>query len=148
MLEGDLQRRGRLDVVFGLFLASGLTGGAVCLLGIGNWLYPQGEGAFGIFYLALFSLVLSFLAYLAGGIHMFMESTDREVRFGVALTTAHVVGWLLVIGIELWREDPTWSWVMRLAAVLEPSLYGVAALALASRWFWWRRHHVPRRVAA
>jgi hypothetical protein len=66
----------------------------------------------------------------------------------VALTTAHVVGWLLVIGIELWREDPTWGWVMRLAAILEPSLYGVAAIALAARWFWWRRHHVPMQVAA
>jgi len=82
MLEGDLQRRGRLDVVFGLLLASGLTVGAVCLLAIGNWLYPQGEGAFGIFYLALSSLVLSFLACLAGGIHMLMESTDRESSSG------------------------------------------------------------------
>ena len=148
MPADDLHRRRRLDVVFGLFLASGVTVGAVCLLAIGDWIYPQGEGASGIFYLAVFSLVPSFLAWLAGGVHMLTASRDRDVRLGVALTTAHLVWWLIVVGIELWRDDPSWGWVMRIAAILEPSLYGVGATSLAARWFWWRRRHGSVQVAA
>jgi hypothetical protein len=149
MRADDLHRRWRLDVVFGLFLASGLTVGVVCLLAIRNWLYPQGEGAFGIFYLAVFSLAPAFLSCLAGGMYLLlMDAGDREVRLGVALTTAHVVGWLMVIVVELSREDPTWSGVMRVAALLEPSLYGVAAMFLGARWFWWRRPHGSVQASA
>jgi hypothetical protein len=121
----ELRRRRLLDVVFGLFIATGVTVGAVCLLTIGNWVYPQGEGAFGIFYLGVFSLLLSLVAWLAGGVYLILAFRDRDVGLGVALSSAHLMWWLSVVGIELWRDDPTWSWVMRLAAILEPSLYGV-----------------------
>jgi hypothetical protein len=140
----DLHRRRRLDVVFGLFLASGVTVGAVCLWAIWDWVDPQGEGAFGLLYLGVFSFVPTLLAWVAGGAHMFTASRDRDVRLGVVLITAHLVCWFLVIGIELLRDDPSWNWAMRTAAILEPSLFGVGTTALAVRWFWWRR----RRLSA
>ena len=116
-------------------------------MAIGDWVYPQGEGASGIFYLGVFSFVPSFLAWLAGGVHMFMASRDRDVRLGVALTTAHLVWWLLVIGIELVRDDPSWGWIMRIVTIVEPGVYAVGITYLAARWFWWQRRHGLERVA-
>jgi hypothetical protein len=147
MPANDLQRR-RLDVVFGLFLASGVTVGAVCLWAIWDWISPQGEGAFGLLYLGVFSFVPSLLALLAGGVHMFTESRDRDVRLGVALTTAHLVWWVLMICIELLRDDPSTGLTVRIALILEPSLYAVGTTALAVRWFWWRRRQGPVQVEA
>ena len=147
MPADDLRRR-RLDVVFGLFLASGVTVGAVCLWAIWDWISPQGEGTFGLLYLGVFSFVPSLMALLAGSVYMFTTSRDRDVRLGVALTTAHLVWWLLVIGIELWRDDPTWGWIMRSVTIVEPALYAVGITCLAARWFWWRRRHGPEQVAA
>ena len=148
MPADDLRRRRRLDVVFGLFLASGVTVGAVCLWAIWDWIDPQGEGAFGLYYLGVFSFVPSLLAWLAGGAHMFMAPRDRDVRLGVALTTAHLVWWLLMICIELLRDDPSTGWTVRIALILEPSLYGVGTTALGVRWFWWRRRQGPVQVEA
>jgi hypothetical protein len=85
---------------------------------------------------------------LAGGVHIFMASRNRDVRLGVALTTAHLVWWLLVIGIELWRDDPSFGWVMRIVTIVEPGLYAVGVTFLAGRWFWWRRRHGPVQVEA
>jgi hypothetical protein len=96
----------------------------------------------------VFSFVPTLLAWVSGGVHMFTASRDRDVRLGVALITAHLVCWFLVIGIELLRDDPSWGWAMRTAAILEPSLYGVGTTALAVRWFWWRRRRGPMEVAA
>ena len=146
MPADDLQRR-RLDGVFGLFLASGVTVGAYCLWAVADWIHSQGEGAFGLFYLGAFSFVPTLVAWLAGGVHMFMASRNRDVGRGVALTTAHLVWWLLVVGIELLRDDPSWGWVMRIATIVEPGLYAVGVTYLASRWFWWRRQG-PGQVAA
>jgi hypothetical protein len=143
----ELRRRRRLDVVFGLFLASGVTVGAYCLWAVADWIHSQGEGAFGLFYLGAFSFVPVLLAWLAGGVYALMASGDRDLRLGVALTTAHVVWWLIVIGIELWRDDPSWGWVMRVATIVEPCLYAVGITYLAARWFWWRRRHASVRVA-
>jgi len=146
MPADDLQRR-RLDGVFGLFLASGVTVGAYCLWAVADWIHSQGEGAFGLFYLGAFSFVPTLVAWLAGGVHMFMASRNRDVGRGVALTTAHLVWWLLVVGIELLRDDPSWGWVMRIATIVEPGLYAVGVTYLAARWFWWRRQG-PGQVAA
>ena len=137
----DLHQRWRLDVVFGLFLASGVTIGAYCLWAIADWIHSQGEGAFGLFYLGLLSFVPTLLAWLAGGVHIFMASRNRGVRLGVVLTTAHLVWWLIVIGVEVLRDDPSWGWVMRIATIVEPSLYAVGVTYLAARWFWWDRRH-------
>lgn len=123
MSPGALHGRRSLDVVFGLFLATGVTLGAYCLWAVADWIRPQGEGAFGLFYLGAFSFVPTRLAWLAGGVHMFMASKNRDVRLGMGLTTAHLVWWLLVIGIELWRDDPSFGWVMRIATIVEPGLY-------------------------
>jgi hypothetical protein len=146
MPADDLHLR-RLNLVFGLFLASGVTVGAYGVWAITDWIHSQGEGAFGLFYLGAFSFVPALLAWLAGGIHMFMGSTNRDVRLGVGLTTAHLVWWLIVVGIELLRDNPSWGWVMRIATIVEPSLYAVGMTLLAVRWFLGRRRHGPGQVA-
>jgi hypothetical protein len=43
MSADDLHRR-RLDAVFGLFLASGVTVGAYCVWAVADWIHSQGEG--------------------------------------------------------------------------------------------------------
>lgn len=134
-----LHGRRSLDVVFGLFLATGVTVGAYALWALVDWVHSLGEDAFGIMYLGAFSFVPTLLAWLAGGIHLFLAPRNQDVRLGVALTTAHLVWWLLVIGIELWREDPSFGWIMRTVTTVEPALYAVALTFLAARWFWWRR---------
>ena len=77
-----------------------------------------------------------------------MTPRNRDVRLGVALTTGHLLWWLLLIGIVLWREDPSFGWVMRIATIVEPGLYAVGVTFLSARWFWWRRRHDPVQVAA
>jgi hypothetical protein len=146
MPADDLHRR-RLNLVFGLFLATGVTVGAYCVWAIADWIHSQGEGAFGLFYLGAFSFVPALLAWLAGGIHMFTGSTSRDVRLGVGLTTAHLVWWLIVVGIELLRDNPSWGWVMRIATIVEPSLYAVGITLLPVRWFLGRGRHGPGQVA-
>jgi hypothetical protein len=138
MPADDLHRRW-LDGVFGLFLASGVTVGAYCVWAAADWIHSQGEGAFGLYYLGAFSFVPTLVAWLAGGVHMVMASRNRDVGLGVTLTTAHLVWWLLVVGIELLRDDPSWGWVMRIATIVEPGLYAVGVTCLAARWFWGRR---------
>jgi hypothetical protein len=147
MSPGVLHGRQSQDVVFGLFLANGVTVGAYCLWAVADWIHSQGEGAFGLYYLGAFSFVPTLLAWLAGGVHMFMASRNRDVRIGVALTTIHLVWWLLLIGIELRRDNPSFGWVMRMATIVEPCLYAVGVTFLAARWFWWRRHD-PGQVVA
>lgn len=137
-----------LDVVFALFLTSGVMVGAYSVWAIADWIHSQGEDAFGMFYLGLLSFVPTLLALLVGGGYTFLASRNRDVRLGLVLITAHLVWWLLVIGVELWREDPTWGWVMRVVTIIEPCFYAVGITWLAARWFWWRRRHGPEQVAA
>lgn len=145
--ETSAPHRRWLDVVFALFLASGVMVGAYSLWAIADWIHSQGEGAFGMYYLGVFSFVPTLLALLAGGSYTFLASRNRDVRLGLALTTAHLVWWLLVIGIEVWRDDPSWGWVMRVVTIVEPSLYAVGITCLAARWFWWRRRQGLEPVA-
>jgi hypothetical protein len=149
MSPGALHGRRSLDVVFGLFLASGVTVGTYCLWAIADWIHPQGERGFGLYVIGAFSFVPALLAWLAGGVHMFMGSRTRDVRLAMALTTAHLVWWLLLIGIAaLWRDHPLFGRVFRTATIVEPGLYAVGVSFLAARWFWWGRGHDPLQVAA
>jgi hypothetical protein len=149
MSPGTLHGRRSLDVVFGLFLASGVTVGTYCLWALADWIHPQGEQGFGLYIIGAFSFVPALLAWLAGGAHMFTASRDRSVRLGVALTTAHLVWWLfLMIGVELWRDNPWFGRVFRAATLVEPGLYAVGITFLAARWFWWCRGHDAEQVAA
>ncbi len=147
MSPGTLHGRRSLDVVFGLFLVSGVTVGAYSLWAVADWIHSQGEDAFGIVYLGAFSFLPTLMAWLAGGVHLLVTSRNQEVRLGVAMTTAHLVWWLLVIGIELWRADPSFGWILRTVTTVEPGLYAVGLIVLAARWFWWRRRHGPVQVA-
>lgn len=144
MSPGTLHGRRSLDVVFGLFLASGVTVGTYCLWAVADWIHPQGERGFGLYIIGAFSFVPALLAWLAGGAHMFLASRDRDVRLGVALTTAHLVWWLLLIGIELWRPNPLFGRVLT-ATIVEPGLYAVGMTFLAARWFWWLRRQSSGR---
>jgi hypothetical protein len=94
MPADDQHQRRWLDVVFGLFLVSGVTVGAYCLWAVADWIHSQGEGAFGLFYLGVLSFVPTLLAWLAGGVHMLMASRNRDVRLagGVDHRPLGVVG--------------------------------------------------------
>ena len=92
LLIGGIHSRGGSLIVFVLAGGVALWHGGCCrgLTPLGNRT-RTGEGAFGLFFLGAFSFVPTLLAWLAGGVHMFMASWNRDVRLGVALTTAHVV---------------------------------------------------------
>jgi hypothetical protein len=141
MSTGTLHGPRSLDVVFGVFLASGITVGAYALWAVADWIQPQGEKAFGSLFVGALSFAPTLLAWLAGGVHMFQGSKNRDVRLGVALATAHFLWWLLLIGIAVWRHlPPPPQWVMRAATAVEPGLYAVGVTILGTRWFWRRRH--------
>jgi hypothetical protein len=55
MSPGTLHGRRSLDIVFGLFLASGVTVGAYRLWAAADWIHSLGEDAFGSVYLGAFS---------------------------------------------------------------------------------------------
>jgi hypothetical protein len=135
---GVLRGRRSLDVVFGLFLASGLTVGAYGLLALTDLIHSWGEGAIGIVGLGALSFVPTVLAWMAGGVRAAIGPPERNVRRGVALITGHLLWWGVVIAIEMWREDPSWGWAMRVATIGEPGLYAVGITGLAGRWFWRR----------
>ena len=147
MSSHDPLRRRWLHVIFGLFLAAGVAVGAYFVWAVADWIRPQGEGAFGLLFVGGVSFVPAFLGWLAGGAYL-LTARDRDVRFGVALTTAHIVWWLLVIGLAMRGALPSWKWAQRLATTVEPGLYAFGATALAARWFWRRRGHGPVRAVA
>jgi hypothetical protein len=146
MSPGMLHGRRSLDVVFALFLAGGVTAGAYFLWAVADWIHPQGERALGLFVIGAFSFVPALLAWLAGGAHLFMASRDSDVRLGLALTTAHLVWWLLLIGIVLWRHHLLNGWVLRTATIVEPGLYAAGVTLLAARWFWWGRRRAAEHA--
>ena len=148
MLPRALVGRRSLHLLFGLFLATGVTAGASFLWAVANWIRPQGEGAFGMLYLGELSFVPAVLAWLAGGILLLMGSRDRDVRLGVALTTAHLLWWVLVLAIGTSGKAPQGKWPTILMAGVEPGLYAAGITALAARWFWWRRGEGSVQAAA
>lgn len=137
-----------LPVIFGLFLAAGVTVGAYFVWAVADWIRPEGEGAFGLLFVGGCSFVPAVLGWLAGGVYLLVASKDRDVRLGVALTTAHLVWWLLVIGMAVWGKGLLPGWATRLVTTVEPGLYAVGVTALAARWFWWRRGDGPVQAAA
>jgi hypothetical protein len=122
--------------------------GTYSLWAIADWIHSQGEDAFGMFYLGVYSFVPTLMAWLVGGGYTLMASRNRDVRLGLVLTTAHLVWWLFVIGVELWHEETTWGWGMRVVTIVEPGFYAVAMTCLAARWFRWQRRHGPEQVAS
>lgn len=131
-----------LDVVFALLLATGLVVGTVFLLAVGDWLRPQGEDAFGIYILAMLSLVPTCLAWLASGIQSFRGTRDPDVRLGALLTTGHLVWWVAAVAL-LMRLSPSAPSGLVAILVLEVGCYAVATTVLALRWFRGRRRAMP-----
>ena len=130
--------RRSLRVIFGLFLAGGITVGAFFVWALANWIRPEGEKAFGLLYVGAVSFVPVLLGWLAGGAYLVMVSKDRDVRLGVALTTAHVVWWLLLIGIAASGKVEPWGWGERLVTIVEPGLYAAGVSVVAVRGLWGR----------
>jgi hypothetical protein len=147
-VSSALAGRRSLWILFGLFLASGLTAGVYFVWALADWILPEGEGAFGLFFVGAVSFIPVTLAWVIGGIHLFLKSREREVRVGVALTTAHLVWWLILIGFLVWSRPRAWAWAFRSATILEPGLYAVGVSLLAARWFWRRRSDGPVRALA
>jgi hypothetical protein len=83
MSPRTLHGRRSLDVVFGLFLVTGVTVGAYCLWAVADWIHPPGERGFGLYIIGALSFVPALLAWLGGGAHIFMATRDRHVRLGV-----------------------------------------------------------------
>jgi hypothetical protein len=79
MSPSTLHGRRSLDVVFGLFLASGVTVGAYCLWAVADWIHSQGEGAFGLLYLGAFSFVPT---HLDSGVRVFSGSLRIQEALG------------------------------------------------------------------
>jgi hypothetical protein len=148
MSPGTRQGRRSLDAVFGLFLATGVTVGTYCLWAIADWMFPQGERGFGLSIIGAFSFVPALLAWLAGGVLMLRGSRGSGLRRGVALTTVHSAWWVLLTGIELWRDNPSSGWPWRALNIVEPGLYAAGITFLAARWFWWHRREHLLPVAA
>ena len=98
-MSTDHLHRRRLDVVFGLVLASGVMVGAYFLWAVADWIHSQGEGAFGLYYLGVYSFVPTLLAGLAGGAHMCVAPGNRDVRLGVVITAVNLACWIALIGI-------------------------------------------------
>jgi len=148
MSPRSLDPRRFLHVIFGLFLATGLTVGAYFLWALADWIRPQGEGAFGAFFVGGVSFLPALLGCLFGSTYLFMVSTDRDVRRGVALTIAHLGWWVLLVAIAATREPRAWGWGTRVATIVEPGIYAIGMTLLAARWFWWRRGDGPVHAAA
>jgi hypothetical protein len=137
-----------LRVIFVLFLASGVMVGACFAWALADWIRPQGEGAFGLFFLGAVSFVPVLLGWLAGGAYLLLVSRDGDVRLGVALASAHLVWWLVVIGIGAWGKAPSLGWGERIVTTVEPGLYAIGVTLLAARWFWRRRGDAAVQAAA
>ena len=140
------QSRRSLDLAFGMLLASGVCVGGVGLLGIRDWIWPQGEGAFALYIYGQLSFIPTILAWLASGVISLLGSRDRDLRLAAMLTTGHLGWWLVFIGLLMWihRSPPA---VIFASVSLEPILYGSAASYLAVRWFR-RRSLYSKQVAA
>lgn len=147
MRTDDPPVRRRLDVAFGLLLASGVSVGVVWLLVIGNSVKPQGEGAFGLYILGMLSFVPTVLACFACGLQAFVAPRDGDARLGAALAAGHLGWWLVVVGLGTWLDEPLTGWTMRII-LAEPGVYGLGATYLAVRWFRRRRPHSVGQPAA
>ena len=64
------------------------------------------------------------------------------VRPAVAVTAAHLVWWVAVIGIELYRADPSFD-PLHWLAMLEPAVFAGSAIVLGIRWFRYLRRTRP-----
>ena len=137
-----------LDVVFALFLINGVVIGATVLAAIAALGSSDRDPWLGVFALGMSTFLPSILAWIASGVRSFMRPRDAEVRLGAMLATAHLLVWALLVALGSYSgiSNPS-GWVLAIP-MLATAVYGIAATALAVRWFLYRRRRFPGQVAA
>ena len=68
-------------------------------------LVPQGEDAFVVYLVAMFSFIPTPLAALGLGIEGYRDSRDREARQGAALAAGHLLFCVGLIALAMWLAD-------------------------------------------
>lgn len=142
MQPDDPRARRLLDVTFALLLLSGAMTALYTVLAVSDWISSWGEGAIGIIGLGVLSFVPVTLTLLFGSVGLLLVPIAGIVRPAVAVTAAHLVWWVAVIGIELYRADPSFD-PLHWLAVLEPALFAGSAIVLGVRWFTKLRRRRP-----
>ena len=134
MQPDDPRARRLLDVTFCLLLLSGAMLAFYTVLAVSDWISSWGEGAIGIIGLGVVSFVPVTLALVGGSVGLLLGPIAGIVRPVVVVTAAHLAWWVAVIGIELYRADPSFD-PLHWLAVLEPALFAGSAIVLGVRWF-------------
>lgn len=142
MQPDDPRARRLLDVTFALLLLSGAMTALYTVLAVSDWISSWGEGAIGIIGLGVVSFVPVTLTLLFGSVGLLLVPIAGIVRPAVAVTAAHLAWWVAVIGIELYRADPSFD-PLHWLAVLEPALFAGSAIVLGVRWFTKLRRRRP-----
>ena len=140
-------RRG-LDVVFAVFLVSGLLICAAIIAAIATFTGMGDKSGMGAFALGMSALLPSILAWLVGGIRSFVRPKDAEVGLAAALATVHLFLWGVLIGLGNFSDIPTPPGWLLAIPIVGTACYGVVATWLALRWFLVRRRRFSVQGAA
>ena len=145
--EAPAGRRG-LDLVFGVFLASGLLICAAIVAAVAAYAGKSDMSGMYAFALGMSALLPSIVAWVVGGIRSFMRPKDGDVRLAAALATVHLFLWSLLLALGNFSgisRPPGW---LLAAPVVVTACYGIVATWLALRWFLVRRRHFSVQGAA
>lgn len=145
--QAPVGQRG-LDVVFAVFLLSGLLICATIIAAIATFAGKGDESGMGVFALGMSALLPSILAWLIGGIRSFMRPKDAEVRLAAALATVHLFLWVMLIALGRFSDlssPPGW---LLATPIVGSACYGGVATWLALRWFLVRRRRFSVQAAS
>ncbi|HET6778590.1 MAG TPA: hypothetical protein VFH26_06855 [Gemmatimonadales bacterium] len=145
--QAPVGRRG-LDVVFAVFLLSGLLICATIVAAIATYAGKGDKSGMGAFALGMSALLPSILAWVVGGIRSFMRPKDAEVRLAAALATVHLFLWVMLIALGRFSDmsgPPGW---LLATPIVGTACYGVVVTWLALRWFLVRRRRFSVQAAA
>lgn len=143
MQPDDPRARRLLEVTFALLLLGGAMTALYTVLAVWDWISSWGEDALAIMALGVASFVPVTLALAGGSVGLLIAPSAGIVRPAVAVTAAHVVWWVALIGIEIYRADPSFGRLLWLAVTLEPALFAGAAIVLSVRWLTYLRRQRP-----
>jgi hypothetical protein len=131
-----------LDIVFAVFLVSGLLICAAIVAAIATYTGMGDKSGMGAFALGMSALLPSIVAWLVGGIRSFMRPKDTDVRLAAALATVHLLLWGMLIGLGNLSDISSPSGWLLAIPLVGTACYGVVATWLALRWFLVRRRRV------